>query len=1196
MTIFKRIFGFLKPAFNYTKQSLPVLLFLGFMLLIIAIWWWGSNWVVFDYTVFPSTAAKWVGTLILFFIMSMAYVVVLIRRNATMEKEKLRDENDIKDPILPYERDQEEKLNAILTSLKENIPSRNYLYKLPWFLVIGLENSGKTSLINRSGQKFSLTTVERTSKRYQRSDTPYKIDWWVGNDAILIDPDGELISQQDTKADKEANVSSRLWLHFIQWLEKTRSRRPLNGIVLVVDLPKLIGSSNSDREAMAGVFRTRIQELIESLGTRLPIYVVLNKLDLISGFDVLFQRLKKDERESTFGFSFSIDKEDDVDAWTSEFETQFKGFVNNLNEITFDMMSTIIDQTQRESVYSFVRQMDGAKEILFQYLSDILESDRFTTPAITRGVYFTSLFQQGVPQDFVKLAVSGNYKLPVPIPTATPDIKQKTYFSAKLFPEIIYSESGLAGDNIKVARQKRLVFGIGSVVAGLATVMLLMGWNYYYYSNKKLADNVIELTTAFSKDKVGDQEDTSGKYLLDTMDRIRQAALVFGDYREATPIVENLGLYQGKKIGAKVDEAYKEILSKKFLPAIAVGLLDKMNQEEIGSNESLSVLRVYRMFEDLDNRRKDIAESWMATEWQKTFPNDGDTQRRLMTHFSYAMSNVETDLSDFSSLIRRKQHELKQIPLEQRIYNGIKQTANAELYYPMDLRNEVGPVFDEIYDHEQKGDFSNTDKDQSFSRYQVDAFFTVPGFKEYFTPQLNNVMDLALIDGWVLGQRERLDYSAEDKNELSKKIREIYVADYINVWRNELNDLDIVDFKNIPHAVSVLSSITSSSNPFQRLLSVVKEQSAIYPPLPEGSKEENDLIAKNLNRTASLKITRTFVNLVNLLEPKGEAPPYIDELITALEELHVYIKGIQDSPETGKAALTTAKNRLVLDGADPVFTLTRIANGLPEPLSKQVNQIADNAWKVILIAAVEELERKWHEDIYSFYQERIVSRYPFVKESSVGISVNDFEEFFGPKGRLQVFYDDYLKLFLEENKGVLSVNGSGSLVRDDFLDNLQAAWDIQDSFFDTRGGLHVEFSLQALGLSGDFRRSVMDIDGQLINYNHGPSYAARLIWPNTLRDRIESKLTMISSNGKTERIQYSGTWSWFRLMDTASLIGVNGNAIDLRFKVGSGVMNYQLSADDANNPFIRKPFTNFSLPERILKNNQISLAQNKDAQ
>jgi len=266
----------------------------------------------------------------------------------------------------------------------------------------------------------------------------------------------------------------------------------------------------------------------------------------------------------------------------------------------------------------------------------------------------------------------------------------------------------------------------------------------------------------------------------------------------------------------------------------------------------------------------------------------------------------------------------------------------------------------------------------------------------------------------------------------------------------------------------------------------------------------------------------------------------------------------------------------------PLFK-THIADGLPEPLSAHIAKVAAESWQVMLIKALQELEARWDEEIYQFYEERLASRYPFNLNSPIDTSLEDFELMFGPEGKLKQFYDEYLKVFLHDNLNTLySKEDEAYLVRTDVLDQLDAAWQIQNGFFDTRGGLGVDFSLEPLALSSNKRRSVIDIDGQRVPYNHGPTHSSRLIWPNTLRDSAQSQLTLVGRDGQAKAFRYSGPWSWFRLLESARINGVSDNMVDITLTLGNGSMRYRVRTEKSNSPLIRQLFDGFSLPRTLL--------------
>lgn len=93
------------------------------------------------------------------------------RKLQAFKSEQKREEQLRQDPIKVYEQRQEVELNQVMLNMKQSLNKHNYLYALPWYLVLGLENAGKTSLINRSGQNFVFSSVMRASGQKAKTHT-----------------------------------------------------------------------------------------------------------------------------------------------------------------------------------------------------------------------------------------------------------------------------------------------------------------------------------------------------------------------------------------------------------------------------------------------------------------------------------------------------------------------------------------------------------------------------------------------------------------------------------------------------------------------------------------------------------------------------------------------------------------------------------------------------------------------------------------------------------------------------------------------------------------------------------------------------------------------------------------------------------------------------------------------------------------
>lgn len=1197
-----RIWAYLKrfglPVLRQFKSAMPVLLLLGVLFLLIGIWWLGPelNWNASR--PLADMPARLLATLGVLMAPLLMWLFALRRRNRRLEAEREHAAQRKEDPALRYVQAQERALDSSLAALRANLKSRNALYELPWYLVLGQQNSGKTSFINRSSQSFSLTgEIKAGSRRvFVDPDLAYSIDWWMGDEAVLIDPPGELISQTEPAAAEPAAASEdasaappapsgkalpaglhgRLWEGLIDWLGRNRSRRPLNGVVLMVDLVTLLNQKASDRKALAILLRTRLSELSRHLGTRPPLYVVLSKFDLLAGFEPFFARLPRSVREEIFGFTFTLDSVKNYDAWLAELAGRYDGFIARLNERVFDALSDANALETREALFSLVGQLAGMRPVLLGFLADVLGSDRYITPALPRGVYFSSVYQQGLLCNAFINAASQSYGLSEPLADTQPAGRAVVYFAQRVFQRIIYPEAGLAGDNLKVLADKRRVLRVGFAVAALGSLVLIGGWYRYYGINRDMATRVLERSRDFSAFQIDGRSDPTGRNLLAPLDQISSAVAVFGDYRDAWPVVADLGLSQGRKIGPKVDEAYLQLLSRRFLPELAGGVMQVVNAAPADSDEQLAALRVYRMIEDIDNRRAPIVQDWMSRQWQAAFPGDGAVQGGLMRHLSYAMKYARADLPMYRERVEEIQRRLRQVPMPQRVYMSMREQAGKALQAPLDLRNEVGPAFDIVY-----GGAGHAERDT-----RIDALLTARGYRTYFEPRSQDFTDLALIDQWTLGERDRIDYSEADKQALAVRVRAIYNRDYVDTWQRSLNRLEVADFDDIAQAVSVLGSVTSPAAPLRRLVETVRDNTSLQPldvrvasakadgpaPTPAGVAKAQQVAA----------IARPFAPLTDVLVATENKPSYLDESLAAVARVHDVVKSVQDSPDPGKAALSVVLDRFALKGTDPIGNLQRIAAGMPEPLNRQVKKLADESSQVLVIEALKELERRWNTEVYRYYDERLANRYPFNPASRVDASLEDFTVMFGPQGRLAQFKDQYLKLFLEDNlEALYSERRGGYLVRMDVLKQLEAADRIRDAFFNSRGALGVQFSVEPLGLAPTRRSSVLSVEGQLISYSHGAANSVGLIWPNSLGANTESRITLVGG-GTSSSLVYRGAWSMFRLLSQARLDSATATSVDLSFAASDGAMRYRVSAEKANNPFTQPLFDGFALPRTLL--------------
>ncbi len=300
-----------------------------------------------------------------------------------------------------------------------------------------------------------------------------------------------------------------------------------------------------------------------------------------------------------------------------------------------------------------------------------------------------------------------------------------------------------------------------------------------------------------------------------------------------------------------------------------------------------------------------------------------------------------------------------------------------------------------------------------------------------------------------------------------------------------------------------------------------------------------------------------------------------------LTELHRYLLAIQNAPVPGKSALKAVQLRLDQNSSDPIFATRQMAKTLPAPLNRWVGRLADQAWHVVMVEAVHYMEVDWRDSVVKPFNEQLANNYPFNPRSAQDASLDAFERFFKPDGILDTFYQQNLKLFIDNDLS-LEDGDNNVIIREDIIAQLETAQKIRDIFFSKQNGLGTSFAVETVSLSGNKRRSVLNLDGQLVDYSQGRNYTAHLVWPNNMREGNESKLTLIGTSGNAPRsISFSGPWAQFRLFGAGQLTGVQDGNFTVRFSVDGGAMTYRVHTDTEDNPFSGGLFSQFGLSDTL---------------
>lgn len=715
----------------------------------------------------------------------------------------------------------------------------------------------------------------------------------------------------------------------------------------------------------------------------------------------------------------------------------------------------------------------------------------------------------------------------------------------------------------------------------MVVVLLTVGWHHYYNDNYASGIQVLKQANAFMAVQAPKGMDEYGNLQLPLLNPVREATLAYGDWGDRSRLAD-LGLYQGRRIGPYVEQTYLQLLEQRYLPSLLNGLMKDMNAAPPESEEKLVILRVIRMLEDKSGRNNEVVKQYMATRWSEKFHGQRDLQAQLMSHLDYALAHTnwhaEREEGDgdaisrwmpYDSPVIAAQKELSKLPVYQRVYQSLKTRALGVLPADLNLRDQVGPSFERV--------FTSAEDD----KLVVPQFLTRYGLQSYFVKQRDELVELTAMDSWVLNLTRSVKYSDADRTEIQRQLTEQYLSDYTATWRVAMDNLNVRDYESIAELTGALEQVISGDQPLQRALTALRDNTQPIVLSEKLSDSEREEALAEPDYRLLTRLGHEFAPENSALTVQKEKENTMQAVYQQLTELHRYLLAIQNAPVPGKSALKAVQLRLDQNSSDPIFATRQMAKTLPAPLNRWVGKLADQAWHVVMVEAVHYMEVDWRDSVVKPFNEQLANGYPFDPRSKQDASLDAFERFFKPDGVLDTFYQQNLRLFMENDLS-LEDGDNAVIIREDIRQQLEAAQKIRDIFFTKQNGLEAQFAVEAVSLSGNKRRSVLNLDGQLVDYSQGRNYTAHLVWPNNMREGNESKLTLIGTSGSSPRsISFSGPWAQFRLLGAGQLTGVQDGTFSVRFNVDGGAMVYRVHTDMEDNPFAGGLFSQFRLPDTL---------------
>ncbi|MDC9596160.1 type VI secretion system membrane subunit TssM [Xenorhabdus anantnagensis] len=1211
--------------------------FLGITAISLIIWFIGPIISIGDAVPFASISTR-VITIISFFFVWLLYQVIPRLYHSWINQKLVKQLN------ISQDENEENKQKEIYITLAErfsdaakllkkayfaglynkNKPSwinffnRQYIYQLPWYLVIGAPNSGKTTALANSGLHFPLSDYLGKSALYSMQGMD-SCNWWFTNKAVLLDTAGRYTAQ-DSFPQQDADE----WQNFIRLLKKYRTRQPLNGVIITISVEDLLNPSTEKRDQQAYILRRRLSELHEQLKIQLPIYVMITKTDLLKGFSAYFSHFDKKSREQIWGFNFPWDKWDkkiDFDLYEI-FVQQYSQLQQRLDAELPTILLNGHNSRQCAESYLFPQEFATLHPLIAQYLEIVFAKSGFEIPYYPRGLYFTSGTQEGIPFDNVMEKLNHSFQLPTDNNNNAmswgndkgiihSNLTHETYFLKNLL-ENIFQEAGIAGCNRWWVYRKRFWGGLGYIISiailALVTNLLLVS----YENNKNYLLKVQEKIPAIVE--LGDKLNKNSNDIYSLLPILNN--LINLDENQSLthldkspffsfdpPLSYRMGLYSGEQVSSASQSLYKKALQTLLLPQVAAIITDQLrNDNNDDAEKTYNTLKAYQMLYQPKYYDGKFLHDWVM-QYLKTHLKADITQEQLQqieVHIGQLLDNqfVTSPFIRDDSLIEKKRALISRIPPAQRAYNYLKHklTHDPDLA-PVSLDTLAGPQAELVFSRISGAPITDG----------IPGMFTPAGYQKGIEKNINTFLTtLYSQNNWVLGinTREQTD------EEIKSLVKQFYINDYIYQWVNFLADIRLNHIDSLKQRINIARLLSSFDSPMRNLLinlsknvtlnensnndkklsNLVKSQSDkltnLSPkPIPKQLTKQltKQILPNNNQPTPEQEIEEFFSQFIELAKKENQKNQNIpfDKTLKEIGELYQYLISVEHATNIG---MPMPPNKIITQ-------LQATAGLLPMPFRNMVSSLVIGASSDTQLSDMKNVDKHFSAEIGVFCNQAIANRYPLMPKSQRDIKPDDMALMFAPKtGLMDSFFQKNLEGKVDTTlptwQFMPGVNGKPLPGGKTLLKPFQQAQIIRDALF-TSGTPTPLFRVMVRPISMDnnILSMTLDVDGQKLEYSHGPQLSQLISWPGPAKTN-QVRIQLNLSDGTTTNLSTSGFWALNRLLNHAkhtwgdkahvddmslrAIFNISGHNVSLEFTPSSIFSPFKLPTFFCPSPMLLK--------------------------
>lgn len=910
------------------------------------------------------------------------------------------------------------------------------LHTLPWYLLIGPSQAGKTTLLVNSSVNFIL------QRRLQPQSDGHLLpsehcDWWVTQQASIIDVPGKYLVSPFRSTQQKRNPYSYAWEYFLYLIKKYRGKNGINGIIIAVPLPEMLAGNSKALQTFTSNLVQCIQQIHYYFPQALSCQLLITKCDLLPGFIEFFSESSKEEAHQAWGITFT--KEETNEKISDTFVQRFDSLIKKLNQQLIWRLHHERDHLARPAIKDFPLQVERLKNPAADFINTL-----FATPLklTLQSIYLTSAHQpykETAPEENDTITLS---KQSVPL-LQQPERKSRAYFIKQF---INYGLIQHVTDTNTAPKQrvwKRCVAYSGSAGAILLAT-LIFGRDF---------DSAVR-QTQHTQSLFADYQ-SSIQHIHNADERLLRTLSLLSSLK---PPSSSLGWYLNRLLTYYTHQSaqqatviYQQALQTILIPEIRNYLGDYLKTPVNRNIDDLyAVLKAYLMLSDATQFQAEFVTATMRQILTKSFSDTAATQ--LLEHIHVASSTGWNPPTLDTNLIEQTRKYLMAMPSVKLSYAILKTMHNNSKESDINLGVNIK---------------SNTVLTSQQLINQIPTMFTTNAFTTIYTQEIPTAAQESLTGNWVLGQNISISKNTMEAAQLTDQLRTTYINNYIDVWEGLLANIQLSSATDLSQTNRIITTLSSNRSPLLQFLRTLHDNTYFEP---------------------ITSMSPKLKNLGTLLDKHSQTPTLLYQIFTALQSLNQSIQPVLVANNSNKAAFDIVANRMQNHvSPDAITQLRLIAATSPEPIKTWLEKIADDTWHFLEHEAVNYIDLSWQNQVMPIYHANIAAFYPFNPNSQKEIDVAQFTRFFGQPGIIANFYQNYLRPFIDTSNSEWrwkKIDNESFPLSNVYLGQLQQAMRINHTFFPHGDNTFSSpFALQPYQLSNQTKAVVLNINDKLISGN-----------------------------------------------------------------------------------------------------------------